>query len=206
MTATVDRPVEGRSSSASLKALLAPRSIAVIGASRAPRTMGHQVLANLLQQGFTGTVYPVNPRARSVCAVHSYASIGDVPEPVDLAIIVVPKGEVLRVATECAAAGVKALVVISAGFREQGGEGAERERQLVELVRRNDMRMVGPNCMGVINASPDVGMNATFAPIMPPFGDVACVSQSGALGLSVLDYAREYGIGISQFVSVGNKP
>jgi acetyl coenzyme A synthetase (ADP forming)-like protein len=205
MTATIEPPLTQPVARDALKALLAPRSIAVIGASRTPRTMGNQVLANLLRQGFTGTVYPVNPRARSVCSVLSYPSIAEVPEQVDLAVIAVPKDNVLRVASECAIAGVQGLVVISAGFKEQGSQGASREERLLELVRRNHMRMVGPNCMGIINASPDVMMNATFAPVMPPFGDAAFVSQSGALGLSVLDYAREYEIGISQFVSVGNK-
>jgi len=189
-----------------LRALLAPRSIAVIGASRTPRTMGNQLLTNLIHQGFTGPVYPVNPRARSVCSVRAYASITDIPEAVDLAVIVVPHESVAKVAAECGKSGVRSLVVISAGFKEIGAEGAERERRLVDVVRRYGMRMVGPNCMGVINASPDVMMNATFAPYMPPFGPAAFVSQSGALGVSVLDYAREYGIGISQFVSVGNKP
>jgi acetyl coenzyme A synthetase (ADP forming)-like protein len=189
-----------------LAALLAPRSIAVIGASRTPRTMGHQVLSNLIQQGFTGAVYPVNPSAHSICAVRAYPSIAEVPEMVDLAIVVVPKEKVADVAAECGQAGVRGLIVISAGFREVGATGAEREARLVDVVRRYGMRMVGPNCMGIINASPDVSMNATFAPNMPPFGHAAFVSQSGALGVSVLDYAREYGIGISQFVSVGNKP
>ena len=188
-----------------MKAVLAPRSIAVIGASRTPRTMGNQVMRNLVQQGFTGPVYPINPKAKSICAVRAYPKLGDVPDPVDLAVVVVPKEVVVDVAEECAARGVKGLVVISAGFREIGAEGAARERRLVELVRDHGMRMVGPNCMGVINAHPDVMMNATFAPYMPPFGQAGFVSQSGALGLSVIDYAREYGIGISQFVSVGNK-
>ena len=190
----------------SLTPLLAPRSIAVIGASRTPRTMGHQVMRNLIDEGFAGPVYPVNPHAQSVCSVRAYASITDVPEAVDLAVIVVPKEHVLDVAEECGSSGARSLVVISSGFREIGAEGAVRERQLVDIVRRFGMRMVGPNCMGVINASPTVSMNATFAPTMPPFGSAAFVSQSGALGLSVLGYAREYGIGISQFVSVGNKP
>lgn len=188
-----------------MKSVLAPRSIAVIGASRAERTMGNQVMRNLVQQGFTGPVYPVNPKAKSICAVRAYPRLSDVPDPVDMAVIVVPKEVVTEVVDECAQFGVKGLVVISAGFREIGAEGASRERRLVEIVRQHGMRMVGPNCMGVINAHPDVLMNATFAPYMPPFGHAGFVSQSGALGLSVIDYAREYGIGISQFVSVGNK-
>jgi acetyl coenzyme A synthetase (ADP forming)-like protein len=187
-------------------ALLAPRSIAVIGASRREGTMGRQILHNLIAYGFTGAVYPVNPNARSVCAVRAYPRVSDVPDSIDVAMIVVPKEQVLDVAEECGIAGVKGLIVISAGFREMGSEGAARELRLMEIVRRHGMRMVGPNCMGIVNADPAVSMNATFATAMPPFGHAAFVSQSGALGLSVLDHAREYGIGISQFVSVGNKP
>ena len=188
-----------------LTPLLAPRSIAVIGASRTPRTMGHQILTNLLQQGYTGAVYPVNPNAHAVGAVRAYPDIASVPDTVDLAVVVVPRDQVIDVAEQCGNAGVRGLAVISAGFREIGPSGAVRERELLELVRRHGMRMVGPNCMGIINSAPGVSMNATFAPVMPPFGHAAFVSQSGALGVSVIDYAREYGIGISQFVSVGNK-
>ena len=188
-----------------LTCLLAPRSIAVVGASRAPDSIGHQILANLLAQGFTGAVYPVNPNAHAICSVRAYPSACSVPDPLDMAVVVVTKDRVLSVAEDCGKAGVKALVVISAGFKETGAEGAARERALMDIVRRHGMRMVGPNCMGVINVDPAVSMNATFARGMPPFGHSAFVSQSGALGLSVLDYAREYGIGISQFVSVGNK-
>jgi len=190
----------------SIGALLAPRSIAVIGASRREGTMGHQILRNLITYGFTGAAYPVNPNASSVCAVRAYPRISDIPAPVDVAMIVVPKERVVDAVEECGAAGVKGLIVISAGFREIGSEGAARELELMEIVRRHGMRMVGPNCMGIVNADPNVSMNATFATAMPPFGHAAFVSQSGALGLSVLDHAREYGIGISQFVSVGNKP
>jgi acetyl coenzyme A synthetase (ADP forming)-like protein len=167
--------------------------------------MGHQVFHNLLTYGFTGTVYPVNPKASAVCGVHAYPGVADLPEKIDVATIVVPRDHVLEIAEQCGKAGVKSLVVISAGFREVGPEGLAREQHLLDIVRRNGMRMVGPNCMGIINADPAVSMNATFATTMPPFGHAGFVSQSGALGLSVLDYAREYGIGISQFVSVGNK-
>ncbi len=191
---------------ADLVPLLAPRTIAVIGASRRESNMGHQVLSNLIDYGFTGTVYPVNPHAPSIRSVHAYRSIGEVPDAVDLAVIVVPKEQALEAADACGEAKVKGLVVITAGFREVGGAGVTREAQLMEIVRRHGMRMIGPNCMGVINADPAVSMNATFAPTMPPFGHAAFVSQSGALGLSVLDYAREYGIGIAQFVSIGNSP
>lgn len=180
--------------------------MAVIGASRTSHTIGHEIVSNLVDYGFTGTVFPVNPQADSIHSLKTYPRIGAVPDPVDMAVITVPKQHVLAVAEECGAAGVQALTIISAGFREVGGEGVERERALMEVVRRYGMRMVGPNCMGVLNADPAVSMNATFAPSMPPFGRAAFVSQSGAMGLSVLDYAKEYGIGICQFVSMGNKP
>ena len=191
---------------ARLAPLLAPSTIAVIGASRRVSTIGHQILENLISYGFAGAVYPVNPHAQSICAIRAYPSIADVPDPVDMAVIVVPKEQVLDIAEQCGRAHVKGLVVITAGFREIGDEGAARESKLMEIVRTHGMRMIGPNCMGVVNADPAVSMNATFATAMPPFGHSAFVSQSGALGLSVLDYAQEYGIGISQFVSVGNKP
>jgi acetyl coenzyme A synthetase (ADP forming)-like protein len=188
-----------------LRPILAPRSIAVIGASRTPGTIGHEIVANLVRGGYTGPVYPVNPKATSICSIRTLADITSVPEPVDLAVIVVPKELVHEVAEQCVRAGVGGLIVISAGFREVGGDGAAREQALRDLVRGAGIRMLGPNCMGVLNTAPEVRMNATFAPRLPPFGRVAFVSQSGALGLSVLDYAREYGIGIAQFVSVGNK-
>lgn len=184
--------------------ILSPRSIAVIGASRRDG-MGHQIFHNLLHYGFAGTAYPVNPKARAVCGVRSYPSVAEIPEPVDLGVVVVPQPQVIDVVTQCCDAGVKSLVVISAGFKEVGEQGAAREKVLTDLVRSRGVRMVGPNCMGVVNADPDVAMNATFATAFPPFGPAAFVSQSGALGLSILDRAREYGIGMSQFVSVGNK-
>jgi acetyl coenzyme A synthetase (ADP forming)-like protein len=188
-----------------LGVLLAPATIAVIGASRRENTIGHQILHNLLTFGFTGAVYPVNPSAKSICGVRAYRHVVDAPDPVDVGVIVVPKERVVEAVDECGTAGVKGVVVISAGFREVGPDGRAREQALLEVVRRRAMRMIGPNCMGVINCDPTYSMNATFTATMPPFGRAAFVSQSGALGLSVLDYAREYGIGISQFVSVGNK-
>jgi len=196
----------GTSARLDLTPLLAPQSIAVIGASRRESNMGRQIVHNLIEYGFTGSVYPVNPHSPSICSVRAYPHVAELPEAPDVAVIVVPKEHVLDTVEECGAAKVKGLIVISAGFREVGGDGVAREAQLMEIVRRRGMRMIGPNCMGVINADPAISMNATFAPTMPPFGHAAFVSQSGALGLSVLDYARSYGIGISQFVSIGNNP
>ncbi|MCK5713806.1 MAG: CoA-binding protein, partial [Hyphomicrobiaceae bacterium] len=148
----------------SLDPILRPRSMAVIGASRNPNTIGWHILDNLLQNGFHGPVYPVNPKADAIHSIRAYPSIGAVPGPVDLAVIVVPKEYVYAVAEECIDAGVKGLVVISAGFKEVGGDGIARERELAALVREHGVRMVGPNCMGVINNASDISMNATFAP------------------------------------------
>ena len=190
----------------SIDPILKPRSIAVIGASREPDTIGNQIVRNLIEYGFKGAVYPVNPNATAIWSIPAVPAVSGLPNGVDLAVIAVPKQHVVAVAEACGERGVRGLVVISAGFREVGGEGITRERALMAIVRRYDMRMVGPNCMGVLNTADDVSMNATFADVMPPAGSFAFMSQSGALGLSVLDYAQEYGIGISQFVSIGNKP
>ncbi|MGQ0702954.1 MAG: CoA-binding protein [Gemmatimonadales bacterium] len=190
----------------SLPPILAPRSIAVLGASRTPGTIGHEIVRNLVRCGFTGALYPVNPNAKAVYSIPACPDVEAIPQPVDQAVIVVPKDRVQQVVEGCARKGVAGLVVISSGFREVGGEGIERERVLTEFVRSRNIPMVGPNCMGVLNSNPAISMNGTFAKSLPPYGKTGFVSQSGALGLSVLDYAREYGIGISQFVSVGNKP
>ncbi len=189
----------------SLKAIFEPNSIAVVGASRRRDTIGYVILDSLLRDNYSGAVYPVNPSADVVHSIRAYASITQVPRPVDQAVIVVPKEHVLQVATECGEVGVKGLVVISAGFREVGGEGADREQELLDCVRHYGMRLVGPNCMGVLNTDPAISMNGTFAPTTPPIGNVAFLSQSGALGVTILDYAREYGIGVSKFISLGNK-
>jgi acetyl coenzyme A synthetase (ADP forming)-like protein len=188
-----------------LDSLLRPRSIAVIGASRRPGSIGNAMLRHLVQSEFTGPVYPVNPGADSVSSVPAFPSVRDLPTVPELAIIVVPKEHVLAVVRECVETGVRGLVVITAGFREVGGDGIDLEADLLALVRENGLRMVGPNCMGVMNTSSAVSMNATFAPAMPPNGPIAFMSQSGAMGMTILDYAMEYGIGISQFVSMGNK-
>ncbi|MEE8117790.1 MAG: acetate--CoA ligase family protein [Gemmatimonadales bacterium] len=188
-----------------LDCILKPNSIAVIGASRRENSIGWQIVDNLLAHGFAGPVYPINPSAASIHSITAYPSIGDVPGPVELAIVVVPGEFVNDVARQCVEAGVKGLVVISAGFKEVGGAGIERERELLATLQGTEVRTVGPNCMGVINTHPAVRMNATFAPAMPPPGPVGFISQSGAMGLSILDYAESLGIGMSQFVSSGNK-
>lgn len=189
----------------SLDAVFRPRSVAVIGASREPGSIGGIIFANLLKHGFTGAVYPVNPKAASVQSVRAYPSITDVPDPVDLAVIVVPWQLALGTLEACGQKGVRAAVIITAGFKEVGGEGVERERALVECARRHGMRIVGPNCLGVLNTEAGFQLDATFSPIHPPAGHVAFSSQSGALGLAILETALALNVGISQFVSVGNK-
>jgi acetyl coenzyme A synthetase (ADP forming)-like protein len=189
----------------SLDPVLRPQSIAVIGASRRESGLGFQILDNLLSHGFQGPIYPIHPHADAIHSIRAYPRIGDVPGPVDLAVVVVPKELVIPVVRESVDAGVRGFVVISAGFREVGGEGEARERELLEIVRSRGRRMIGPNCMGLLNTESAVRMNATFAPASPPAGKVAFMSQSGAMGLSILDYAETLGIGISMFVSVGNK-
>ncbi len=196
---------EKRAVAASLMPIFYPHAVAVIGASRDPQSIGGRLFANLLSGNFTGPLYPVNPSADVVHSVKAYTSIGDVPGPVDLAFIVVPAPLVTKVVEECAEKGVKGLVVITAGFSETGDAGGVAEADLLEAVRAAGMRMVGPNCMGVLNTDPAVSLDGQFGPIFPPRGNVAMSSQSGALGIAILDYARQLNIGISTFVSVGNK-
>jgi acyl-CoA synthetase (NDP forming)/GNAT superfamily N-acetyltransferase len=196
---------ERRAAAASVARLLRPRSIAVIGASRRPGSMGQVLLRNLLMGGFTGTVYPVNPEARSVASVRAYPSVTDVPDEVDLAIVVVPAAEVAGVVEACAVKRVGALVVVSAGFGELEPAGARVERELVRSARRNGMRVVGPASMGVANTDPEVNMDATLSPVALAPGRVGLMAQSGALGLAILDEARRRGLGVASFVSAGNK-
>ncbi len=194
---------EHRAEALSVARLLSPRSVAVIGASRKPTTIGHQVFRNLLAGGFVGPVYPVNPSAPHVASVKAYASVLDVPGEVDLAVVAVPSGAVAQVIRQCAEKGVTGLVVLSAGFGEVGAEGAAAQRELRDLARSNGMRMVGPNCIGVVNTA--IGLDATFSPYAPAPGRIAMQSQSGALGIAILERSTRIGIGVSTFVSVGNK-
>jgi acetyl coenzyme A synthetase (ADP forming)-like protein len=190
---------------AAVRAFLEPRSIAVIGASRRPARVGGAVLRNLLASGFAGSIHPVNPAAKEVQGLAAVASVSAIASAVDLAVIAVPAAEVLAVARECAAAGAPALVVLSAGFAEAGPEGVRRERELLDICRETGMRLVGPNCLGVLNTDPAHNLNATFAPSAPPAGDIGFVTQSGALGLALIDLAAAKGVGVSSFASVGNR-
>ena len=189
----------------SMDRLLRPGSIAVVGASRHPEALGHLLVANLLAGGFTGPVYPVNPSATSVADRRAWPGIEDTPGPVDLAVVAVPADAVRSVVEACGRKGVGALVVISAGFAETGADGAARQRELAGLAHANGMRVVGPNCFGVLNTDPHVSMNATFAPAPPGRGPVGIASQSGGLGLAILAEAGARGLGLSSFVSLGNK-
>ncbi len=188
-----------------LDALLRPRSVAVVGASRKRGTIAAEIFHNLLRTGYTGAVYPVNPHTPVVQAVRAWPSVQSIPDPVDLAVIVVPATAVLEAVEDCGKKGVKGIVVITAGFGEMPGEGVARQELLKDRLRHYGMRMVGPNCLGLLNADPEISLDATFAPTFPPFGSVAFSSQSGALGLAILDHARQLGVGISQFVSMGNQ-
>lgn len=190
---------------ASMRAIFAPSSIAVIGASRKPGQLGHEIVHNLRATGFTGRLYVVNPNAPEVDGVRAFPSLAAIDGTVDLAIIAVPAAMVEAALDDCIGKGVSAVVVISAGFAETGEEGRRLEERLVDKIRNAGIRMVGPNCMGVINTDPAVRMHGTFAPVFPPAGNVAMSSQSGALGLAVLDYAKTLNIGFSTFISVGNK-
>jgi acetyl coenzyme A synthetase (ADP forming)-like protein len=189
----------------SLEALFAPKSVAVIGASTKPDSLGRAVFKNILFHGYTGVVYPVNPKAKSILGVKAYPSVLDIPDEIDLAVIIVPAIAVANVLEECGRKGVRAAIVISAGFKEIGEEGAQRERELQQIAQRYGIALLGPNCLGIINTDPTVSLNATFAPGMPRQGNIAFISQSGALGVAALEYAQRQKIGLSKFISIGNK-
>ncbi|MDY6833205.1 MAG: GNAT family N-acetyltransferase [Chloroflexota bacterium] len=190
---------------ASLQAFLNPRSIAVVGASRRQGSIGNKLFRNILLQGFTGTLYPVNPNASAVSSVRTYSSIFDIPGEIDLAVIVVPAEGVLQTVEACGRHGVRGVIVISAGFGETGAQGERTQEQLLYTARNYGMRLLGPNCMGVINTNPEINMNATFSSITPPAGNIALCSQSGALGLAILEYTQNLNIGLSNFISIGNR-
>ena len=208
---STEADLEGRSSSAEnltpmeasgLDAMFAPRSVAVIGATDRPATVGRTILENLLQGKFHGKVYAVNAKHTEVLGLKSYPHIGDVPEAVDMAVIATPAATVPQLIGECVAAGAKSAVVISAGFRELGGAGAALEQQIQDQLRRSPMRLIGPNCLGIMN--PAIGLNATFAKDVPKAGNVAFLSQSGALLSAILDWSHREEVGFSAIVSTGS--
>lgn len=210
LTEKVIRERELRADSSSVRRLLYPRSVAVIGASADPTKIGHLVVRNLQRSGFTGPIYPVNPAARSISSTLAYPSIAEIPGEVDLAVLAIPAAEVDEVVRQCGARGVRGLVVMSAGFGESGSgearaDGARAQRELVSQARAHGMRVVGPNCLGLINTDPAVALNASLAPVAPLPGRAGFFCQSGALGIAVLGEAARRGLGVSSFVSAGNR-
>jgi len=202
----VMRAREHRAEARSIERLLTPSSVAVVGASRRPDAVGRALVRNLVTGGFTGPVYAVNPHARAIAGVPAYASVRDVPEEIDLAIVAVPADAVEQVVLDCAAKGVHGLVVVSAGFAETGeAVGRERQQALVRTARANGMRIVGPNCLGIVNTDARFSLNATLAGVLPPPGRVGFFAQSGALGTAILSDGADRGIGLSTFVSAGNR-
>ena len=196
---------ERLAATASLRPFFKPCSVAVIGASRDPESIGYRLLESVLAGRFDGPIYPVNPYASVLLGLPVFPSVRAIPGPVDLALVAVPCETVLTVVEDCAAKGARALIVITAGFAEVGREGRALQSRLLQAVRESGMRMVGPNCFGLVNTHPSVRLNATFGAPMPPYGRIAMSSQSGALGLAILRAAQRLNLGISTFVSVGNK-
>ena len=188
-----------------IQTIMNPKSIAVVGATNRKGSVGLAVFRNILDAGFQGVLYPVNPKAKSVQSVKAYPSLADISDEVDLAIIIVPSEMVSSIIEEAGRKGIKGAVVITAGFKEVGGRGVELENNLKEVVKEYGIRLVGPNCLGVINNNENVSMNASFATKMPKAGNLAFISQSGALCTAVLDYADGRNIGFSKFISFGNK-
>jgi len=188
-----------------LDPIFSPQSVAVVGASTTSGKVGHDIFVNILKGGYQGTLYPVNPKAKSVASVRAYASIADIPEAPDLAMIILPPNLALDAVKEAIETGVKGIVVVSAGFKEIGGEGRQIENQIVAICRKAGVRLVGPNCLGVINPLKNVSLNASFSTRMPKPGNVSFMSQSGALCTAVLDFAADREFGFSKFISIGNK-
>ena len=180
-----------------------PRTVAVVGASREEGKVGHDLLKNLVAYGYGGKVYPVNPRADNILGIKTYASLREIEDAIDLAVIVVPAPHVLAVVDECHYKGIDSIIVISAGFKESGIDGASRERDLLRKIKQYSIRMIGPNCLGLIDTKS--ALNASFAADMPAQGGIAFISQSGALCTSVLDWAVDECVGFSKFISMGNK-
>lgn len=188
-----------------LSAIFSPRSIAIVGASSKPLSVGWEMMNCVLKFGFTGTVFPVNPKATAIAGIKAYPSVLDIPDEVDLAVIVVKRDFVLPTMEQCAGKGVKGVIVITAGFREVSHEGAELEDKILSIAKENNIAMLGPNCMGAFNTNEGIQLNATFARHLPKRGPIGLISQSGAMGAAVLDYAGERHIGFSKFISIGNK-
>ena len=198
-------PGKVKISSDNLVALFEPKAVAVIGASRRSESVGYAILKNLKKDGFTGKIFPVNPKADEICGINCYKTVNDIPEPFDLAVIIIPSRFVPETLEICGKKGVRSAIVISAGFREVGGEGINLEKQVSEIAKKYNMPVLGPNCLGNLNTDPKISLNASFSRTMPRPGNIAFISQSGALCTAILDYAKGENIGFSKFISLGNK-
>ena len=194
---------EQMATAASLRPFLNPQTVAVIGASRDPSHLGHLVFRHIVESGFTGTVYPVNPSARAVAGVRAFPQLRDLPEAVDLALLVLPAMQVREIVSQCIEAHVGSVAILSAGFADAGAVSEQQE--LAHRLREAGIRLLGPNCFGLLTTTPSAPLNASFAPVLPRRGRMAIASQSGALGVAILDYASRMGVGVSSFVSMGNK-
>ncbi len=200
-----DKTLESFASASGLDAVFNPESVAVLGASTRQNSVGRAVFENILYSRYNGIIYPVNPKAKSVSGVKAYPSLQDIPGEVDLGVVIVPASITSKIAREAAEKGVRALIVISAGFKEIGPKGAELEKELASICLENNIRLIGPNCLGIINTDDKVNLNASFARQKANQGNIAFISQSGALCTAVLDFAAKKNIGFSKFISVGNK-
>ncbi len=189
----------------SFASIMKPKSVAVIGASTRAHTIGSDLMKRLVEYGFKGSIYPVNPKGGEMLGLKVIPTVDELPDGVDLAVVIVNAQRVLDTVDACARRGIKGLVVISAGFKETGAEGRALEEALLERVRSHGMRMVGPNCLGVVNTHPDVRLDACFAESLPERGDIGFVSQSGALGGGILNILKDLNLGFAQFVSIGNQ-
>ena len=186
-----------------LEAFFEPKSIAVIGASRKKGKVGNEVLKNIIESGFKGKIFPVNPKAEEILGQKCYSSVLNIPDEIDLGVIIIPAAFVPKVVEEAGKKGIKALIIISAGFREVGGEGTKLEDEIIKICKKYNIRVLGPNCLGISNAFTPI--NISFAPTMPKKGKAAFISQSGALGTAVLDWVQDQRIGLGKFISLGNK-
>src|ERR1035437_3057809 len=189
----------------SLKSVFEPKSIAVIGASATLDTVGNAIFSNILQSNFQGAVYPVNPKYNNVMSVKAYADVSSIPDVVDMAVICISAKAVVNAIKQCAEKGIKGIVLITAGFKEIGEEGKKLEDEIIAIADKYNIALIGPNVLGIINTDKDISLNANFALKMPRAGNVAIISQSGAIGVAALDYAHQHDLGISKFVSIGNK-
>jgi acetate---CoA ligase (ADP-forming) len=183
--------------------LFSPQQVAIIGASASPQKIGYAIVDNIVKSGYTGPVYPVNPREKEIAGLKCHSAVGEIDDSVDMAVVSVPAERAVQVARECGEKGVRGLVVVTAGFKEVGSAGLKLERELLSISRRYNMRLLGPNCVGLMDTH--TPLNASFARGFPEQGSISFISQSGAMLVSILDWSFTMGLGFSRFISLGNK-